>query len=68
MMPAFPIDQVQQRCRALFRAAQAKVGRPLCFWRTLRSLCLNLLVPDWETLCKAIAFGFRGTVEAHDAS
>ena len=68
MMLAFLIDQVQQRCCALFRAAKAKEGRALYFWRKLRSLCLSLLVPDWETLYKAIAFGFRGTIEVYDTS
>ncbi len=39
MMLAFLIDQVQQRCCALFRAAKAKAGRAAYFWEKLRGLC-----------------------------
>ena len=56
-MLAFLIDQVQQRCCALFRAAQEKEGRAKYFWERLRSLFLEFIVPDWEALYRAIAFG-----------
>ncbi len=69
MMLAFLIDQVQQRCCALFRAAKAKAGRAAYLWRRLRALFIDYLLPDWETLYKAIAFGHRrGTLEVHDTS
>ena len=68
MMPAFLIDQAQQRCRALFQAARAKEGRALYFWNTLRSLFLNFVLPDWETLHRAIAFGHRGPLVLYDTS
>ena len=68
MMPAFLIDQVQQRCRALFQAARAKEGRALYFWNALRSLFLNFVLPDWETLHRAIAFGHRGPLVLYDTS
>ena len=50
MMLAFLVDQIQQRCCRLFRAAQAEAGRPSYFWEQLRALFLQLFVPDWETL------------------
>ena len=59
MMLAFPVDQAQQRCCALFRAAKAKAGRALYFWDRLRRLFLEFSVRDWGTLYKAIAFGHR---------
>ena len=36
MMLAFLIDQCQQRCCALFQAAQAKAERARYFWERLR--------------------------------
>ena len=62
MMLAFLIDQVQQRCCALFRAAKAQAGRALYFWERLRSLFLNFVLPDWETLYRTLAFGHRARV------
>ncbi len=40
-----------------FRAARKKEGRARYFWERLRSLFLEFIVPDWEALYKAIAFG-----------
>lgn len=68
MMLAFLIDQVQQRCCALFRAAKAKEGRALYFWNKLRSLFLNFVLSDWETLYRAIAFGHRSPLVLYDSS
>ncbi len=68
MMLAFLVDQVQQRCCALFRAAKAREGRTLYFWNTLRSLFLNFMLPDWETLYRAIAFGHRSPLVLYDTS
>ena len=62
MMQAFLIDQVQQRCRALFQAAKAKAGRALYFWETPRGLFPRYELPDWETLYRALAFGHRAPV------
>ena len=69
MMLAFLIDQCQQRCCALFQAAQAKAGRARYFWERLRALFLNYECVDWETLYGAIAFGYhRSTLVVHDTS
>ena len=35
MMLALLIDQIQQRCCQLFKAACAKAGRARCFWEKL---------------------------------
>jgi len=50
MMLAFLIDQVQQRCCAVFRRARARAKRPKYLWENLRSAFLMVAVPDWETL------------------
>ena len=68
MMLAFLIDQVQQRCCALLQAAQAKAGRPRYFWERLRALFLTFPRVDWETLYRAIAFGYHGELVIHDTS
>ena len=68
MMLAFPVDQVQQRCCALFRAAKAREGRALYFWDRLRRLFLEFSVADWETLYRAIAFGHRRPPLVYDTS
>ena len=62
MMLAFLIDQCQQRCCALFQAAQAKAGRARYFWERLRALFVDFQLPDWETLYRALAFGHRAPV------
>ena len=67
MMLAFLIDQVQQRCCALFRAAQAKAGRARYFWEQGRALCFNAFLADWETLYKATASRAK-LVVVHDTS
>ena len=62
MMLAFLVDQVQQHCCGLFRAALAKQGRKRYFWEKLRSFFFTWLLPDWETLYRALAYGATPTV------
>ena len=62
MMLAFLIDQIQQRCCRLFRAAQAQAGRALYFWEKLRAMFLEFALPDWDTLYRSLAFGHRAQV------
>ncbi len=59
-MLAFLIDQVQQRCCALFQAARAEAGGSKALWEQLRVLFLGFHVRDWETLYQALAFGYCG--------
>ena len=68
MMLAFLIDQVQQRCCSLFQAAKAKAERARYLWQKLRALFFDFELPDWATLYRAIAFGFRGTLQLYDTS
>ena len=68
MMLAYLIDQVQQRCRALFRAARAKAGRALYFWDRLRLLFPEFPVADREMLYRAIAYGHNGPHVLYDSS
>ena len=59
MTPAFLIDQAQQRCCGLFRAALAKSGRRVRLWERMRSLFMDYRIDSWEDLCRALAFGFQ---------
>lgn len=54
MMLAFLIDQIQQRCCRLFQQALDKALSKTRFWRQLRGLFDNVLIPDWEVLYRAI--------------
>ena len=68
MMLAFLIDQSQQRCCALFQAARHKAERARYFWERVRALFMTFPLADWETLYKALAFGYRGELVVHDTS
>ncbi len=57
MMLAFLVDQVQQHCCGLFQQASAKEKYKRYFWETLRSFFFTWLLPDWETLYRALAYG-----------
>ena len=56
MMLAFLIDQVEQHCCALFRAAREEEGRLKYLWEEIRAFFLMFRIPDWETLYLTIAF------------
>ena len=64
----FLIDQCQQRCCTLFQGAQAKAERARYFWERLRALFLDFQLPDWETLYRALAFGYHGELVLYDTS
>ena len=68
MLLAFGIDQLQKACCPLFRAALAKATRPSYFRETFRGMVLNVVVGDWETLYKALAFGHRTELVPFDTS
>ena len=54
MMLAFLIDQIQQRSCRLFQSAVKAAEGKTRFWRLLRSFFDICLIPDWETLYRAI--------------
>ena len=54
-----------QRCCSLFQAAKAKAERARYLWQKPRALFFDFELPDWETLYRAIACGFRGTLQLY---
>jgi hypothetical protein len=57
MMLAFLIDQVQQKCNPLFRAAWKKKGPKCALWEALRNLFAEFEVSSMRQIYEAIAFG-----------
>ena len=57
MMLAFLIDQVQQKCNALFRAARKKKGPKCALWEAMRNLFAEFEVSSMRQIYEAIAFG-----------
>lgn len=68
MMLAFLVDQIQQRCCRLFGQALDKAKRKRYFWEKIRGLFQGYLIPDWESLYSAIAFGLKPTPIAFNTS
>ena len=60
MMLAFLIDQVEQRCCALFAAALEKAERLKYLREDIRSFFRSFRIPDWETLYLSIAYPSLG--------
>lgn len=54
-MLAFLIDQIQQHCCPLFKAARAYQKRNLYLWDSLRSLFKHFHIPDWRTFYLAMS-------------
>ncbi len=59
MLLAFMIDQIQQRCCPLFRQAQQSKQSKRNLWESLRGLFLNHLIPHWEAILCAMAYGIK---------
>jgi hypothetical protein len=57
MMLAFLIDQVQQKCNPLFRAAWAKKGPKCAWWEAVRNLFAEFEVLSMRQIYEAIAYG-----------
>src|ERR1700716_1043133 len=58
MMAAFLIDQVQQRCNPLFRAAWEKKGPRCALWEAVRHLFASFEVSSMREVYEAIAYGY----------
>jgi hypothetical protein len=58
MMLAFLIDQVQQKCNPLFRAAWKKKGPKSALWESLRQLFGSFEVASMREIYEAIAYGY----------
>jgi hypothetical protein len=57
MLLAFLIDQVQQRCNPLFRAAWQKKGPKCALWEAMRSLFSEFEVESMRHIYEALAYG-----------
>jgi hypothetical protein len=54
MFLAFLVDQVQQRCCGLFRAALKRTGSKTRFWSRLRSFFSEFYIDSWEDMFSGI--------------
>lgn len=68
MMLAFLIDQIQQHCCQLFQKARQKAQYKRYFWEKVRGLFSHYLIPHWEALYSAIAFGLQPTPVPYNKS
>ena len=59
MMLAFLIDQVQQKCNPLFRAAWKKKGPKSALWEAVRHLFASFEVSSMHEVYEGIAYGFK---------
>jgi hypothetical protein len=59
MMAAFLIDQVQQRCNPLFRAAWEKKGPRCALWEAVRHLFASFEVSAMREIYEAISYGYE---------
>lgn len=58
MLLAFLIDQVQQKCNPLFRAAWEKKGPKCALWEAIRTLFAAFEVSSMRAIYEAIAYGY----------
>ena len=59
MMLAFLIDQVQQKCNPLFRAAWEKKGPKCALWEAMRNLFSLFEVSSMREVYEGIAYGYK---------
>ena len=57
MMLAFLIDQVQELCCQLWKAARAKFKSRTSLWEKMRGMFKEYLIDSWDDLFNAIAYG-----------
>jgi hypothetical protein len=63
MMLAFFIDQVQELCCQLFKAARAKFKSRTSLWEKIRGIFKEYLIDSWDDLLKAIAYGRQDPIK-----
>jgi hypothetical protein len=68
MFLAFFIDQLQQRCCGLFKAAVKKAGSRARFWRRQQSIFTELYIASWEDLFQWMVDRSKGKVTINDTS
>jgi hypothetical protein len=59
MMAAFLLDQVQQKCNPLFRAAWEKKGPKCALWEAVRHLFASFEVSSMREVYEGIAYGYK---------
>lgn len=59
MMLAFLVDQVQQRCCALFQAVWAKLGSKRRLWERMRALFYDYALESMRQLLEALFYGVK---------
>lgn len=62
MMLAFFIDQVQELCCQLFKAARAKFKSRTSLWEKMRGMFKEYMIGSWDDLFNAIAYGYNKSV------
>jgi hypothetical protein len=62
MMLAFFIDQTQELCCQLWKAARAKFNSRTSLWEAIRRKFNEYLINSWDDLYNAIAYGVRNPV------
>jgi len=69
MMLAFLVDQVQQLCDPLFKAAWEKCGSKRQLWDDVRALFRSFVLSSLSSLYAALALGFvKGRLELENTS
>lgn len=60
MFLAFLIDQIQQSCCGLFKAALTQMGSRKRLWERMQAYFMTLFIDSWEDFFCGIAFGIHG--------
>jgi hypothetical protein len=68
MMLAFLVDQVQELCCGLFKAARQRFRSRTSLWLRMQALFLGFYISSWEELWWAIIMGHRGMPLQPDTS
>ena len=68
MMLMFLIDQIQEGCCALFKAARQRFRSRTSLWGKIRGLFLEFYIENWEDLFRSIIFGHKARALQPDTS
>jgi len=68
MMLMFLIDQIQECCCALFKAARQRFRSRTSLWEKMRGLFLEFYIEHWEDLFRSIIFGHKARALQPDTS
>jgi Transposase DDE domain. len=68
MLLAFLVDQVQEWCCDLFKAARKRFRSRTSLWLRMRAFFLDFYISSWEELWQSIIKGHRGSALQPDTS